>query len=106
MKRIKIFSYCFLIAICVVFNIQAVAQPSTDKAADPEELSNLRKEIEKNPATQIKIDLEKQEIEILSTQEKESFDINPYKKTCMINGYDDIDFLLSLKDKIEEFELK
>ena len=50
MKRIKIFSYCFLIAICVVFNIQAVAQPSTDKAADPEELSNLRKEIEKNPA--------------------------------------------------------
>jgi 3-isopropylmalate/(R)-2-methylmalate dehydratase small subunit len=63
-------------------------------------------EIEKNPATQIKIDLEKQEIEILSTQEKESFDINPYKKTCMINGYDDIDFLLSLKDKIEEFELK
>ena len=63
-------------------------------------------EIENNPATQIKIDLEKQEIEILSTQEKESFDINPYKKTCMINGYDDIDFLLSLKDKIEEFELK
>ena len=63
-------------------------------------------EIEKNPTTQIKIDLEKQEIEILSTQEKESFDINPYKKTCMINGYDDIDFLLSLKDKIEEFELK
>ncbi len=63
-------------------------------------------EIENNPATQIKIDLEKQEIEIISTQEKESFDINPYKKTCMINGYDDIDFLLSLKDKIEEFELK
>ena len=63
-------------------------------------------EIENNPATQIKIDLEKQEIEIISTQEKELFDINPYKKTCMINGYDDIDFLLSLKDKIEEFELK
>lgn len=62
-------------------------------------------EIEKNPATEIKIDLEKQEIEILSTQEKESFDINPYKKTCMINGYDDIDFLLSLKDKIETFEM-
>ena len=62
-------------------------------------------EIENNPATQIKIDLEKQEIEILSTQEKESFDINQYKKTCMINGYDDIDFLLSLKDKIETFEM-
>ena len=62
-------------------------------------------EIENNPATQIKIDLEKQEIEILSTLEKESFDINQYKKTCMINGYDDIDFLLSLKDKIETFEM-
>ncbi len=61
-------------------------------------------EIEKNPAIEIKIDLEKQEIEIVSTQEKETFDINPYKKTCMINGYDDIEFLLSLKDKIEMFE--
>lgn len=63
-------------------------------------------EVENNPSTEIKIDLEKQEIEILSTQEKESFNINLYKKTCMINGYDDIDFLLSLKDKIEEFEHK
>jgi 3-isopropylmalate/(R)-2-methylmalate dehydratase small subunit len=65
----------------------------------------LFSEIEKNPTTEIKIDLEKQEIEILPTQDKETFDINPYKKTCMINGYDDIDFLLSLKDKIEKFEL-
>ncbi|MBK9330454.1 MAG: 3-isopropylmalate dehydratase small subunit, partial [Sphingobacteriales bacterium] len=60
----------------------------------------------RNPATELKIDLEKQQIEILTTQDKETFDINPYKKTCMINGYDDIDFLLSLKDKIEAFELK
>lgn len=65
----------------------------------------LFSEIEKNPQTEIKVDLEKQEIEILTTQEIESFDINPYKKTCMINGYDDIDFLLSLKDKVEAFEL-
>ena len=65
----------------------------------------LFSEIEKNPTTELKIDLEKQEIEILSTEEKETFEINPYKKTCMINGYDDIDFLLSLKDKIESFEM-
>ena len=64
----------------------------------------LFSEIEKNPATEIKVDLENQTIEITSTQEKENFDINPYKKTCMINGYDDIDFLLSLKDKVEAFE--
>lgn len=61
--------------------------------------------IEKNPVTEIKVDLENQTIEILSSQEKESFDINPYKKTCMINGYDDIDFLLSLKDTVEAFEM-
>lgn len=64
----------------------------------------LFSEIEKNPATEIRVDLENQIIEIISTQEKESFDINPYKKTCMINGYDDIDFLLSLKNEIEVFE--
>ena len=64
----------------------------------------LFSEIDKNPATEIKVDLENQTIEITSTKESESFDINPYKKTCMMNGYDDIDFLLSLKDKIQEFE--
>jgi 3-isopropylmalate/(R)-2-methylmalate dehydratase small subunit len=61
-------------------------------------------EIEKNPTTEIKVDLENQTIEITSTHQKESFEINLYKKTCMINGYDDIDFLLSLKDKVEAFE--
>lgn len=70
----------------------------------PEFSQKLFTEIVQNPLTEIKVDLEKQEIQLVSTQEKESFDINPYKKTCMINGYDDIDFLLSLKDKIETFE--
>jgi 3-isopropylmalate/(R)-2-methylmalate dehydratase small subunit len=64
----------------------------------------LFSEIEKNPATEIKVDLENQTIEITSTKESEGFDINPYKKTCMMNGYDDIDFLLSLKEKIQDFE--
>lgn len=70
----------------------------------PEFSQKLFTEIVQNPLTEIKVDLENQEIQLVSTQEKESFDINPYKKTCMINGYDDIDFLLSLKDKIEAFE--
>ena len=70
----------------------------------PEFSQKLFTEIVKNPLTEIKVDLENQEIQLVSTQEKESFYINPYKKTCMINGYDDIDFLLSLKDKIEAFE--
>jgi 3-isopropylmalate/(R)-2-methylmalate dehydratase small subunit len=89
-----------------IFKNNALNNGLLPVVVSPEFSQKLFIEIEKNPATQIKIDLEKQEIEILSTQEKESFDINPYKKTCMINGYDDIDFLLSLKDKIEEFELK
>lgn len=53
---------------------------------------------------QIEIDLESQTITISSTGEKESFEINPYKKACLINGYDDIDYILSQKGKIEEFE--
>ncbi len=50
------------------------------------------------------INLEKQTITIDATGESESFDINPYKKTCMINGYDDIDYLLSIKEEIQKFE--
>lgn len=67
-------------------------------------LNTLIKAIENDPATKIKVDLQNQEISMLGTNEKESFDINPYKKECLINGYDDIDFLLSQKEKIEEFE--
>ena len=51
------------------------------------------------------IDLEKQTITIDNTGASESFEINAYKKTCMLNGYDDIDYLLSMKEEIEKFEL-
>ncbi len=54
--------------------------------------------------TQISVDLEKQEITIVGTGQKERFEINQYKKTCLINGYDDIDYLLSIKDKIVAYE--
>ena len=53
----------------------------------------------------LSIDLEKQTITIDSTGASESFEINAYKKTCMLNGYDDIDYLLSIKEEIEQFEL-
>lgn len=58
---------------------------------------------QKSDAT-LTINLEKQTITIDATGESESFDINPYKKTCMINGYDDIDYLISIKEDIEQFE--
>jgi 3-isopropylmalate/(R)-2-methylmalate dehydratase small subunit len=67
-------------------------------------LASLFEAIEKNPQIQVQVNLENQEISILSTNQKESFEINTYKKTCLLNGYDDIDYLLSLKDKIEAFE--
>jgi len=53
----------------------------------------------------LSIDLEKQTITIDTTRTSESFEINAYKKTCMLNGYDDIDYLLSMKEEIEQFEL-
>ncbi len=53
----------------------------------------------------LSIDLEKQTIAIDRTGASESFEINAYKKTCMLNGYDDIDYLLSMKEEIEQFEL-
>ncbi len=53
----------------------------------------------------LKIDLKKQEVTLLATGETCGFEINGYKKACLMNGYDDIDFLLSKKDKILAFEL-
>ena len=52
----------------------------------------------------INVNLEKQEIKIQETGRTESFEINGYKKTCLLNGYDDIDYILSMKDKIEAYE--
>ncbi len=50
------------------------------------------------------VNLEKQTITINSTGESDFFEINSYKKTCLLNGYDDIDYLLSIKEDIEKFE--
>lgn len=60
--------------------------------------------IEKNPESEIEVNLQEQYIRIISTGEQQTFDINHYKKTCLLNGYDDIDYLLSIKKDIEEFE--
>lgn len=70
----------------------------------PPFLKQLLDLIQAKPDTQITVDLENQTIFVAHTDLKESFDIDPYKKTCMINGYDDIDYLLSKKKEIEQFE--
>lgn len=71
----------------------------------PEFLRKLLDTVQASPGIKITVDLENQEIYFLGA-EKESFDIDPYKKVCMINGYDDIDFLVSKKETIEAFEKK
>jgi 3-isopropylmalate/(R)-2-methylmalate dehydratase small subunit len=60
--------------------------------------------IKKDPATRIEVNLEKQTISLPSTGDSETFEINNYKKTCLLNGYDDIDYLLSIRGEIEQFE--
>ncbi len=69
-------------------------------------LKQLFQVVEKNANIQFEINLEAQTLSVLGTDIKTTFDIDPYKKTCLINGYDDIDYLLSKKDKIEAFELQ
>tara|TARA_B100001173_G_scaffold160583_1_gene138960 strand:- start:1450 stop:2046 length:597 start_codon:yes stop_codon:yes gene_type:complete len=60
----------------------------------------------KNPKTKIKVDLMNQNISIPGTKHSESFEINKYKKDNMLNGYDDIDYLMNIKNSIQEFAKK
>ncbi|MBX6380730.1 MAG: 3-isopropylmalate dehydratase small subunit [Thermoflavifilum aggregans] len=67
-------------------------------------LQKLFQAVHQNPKTEIEVDLPGQYIRILATGEEEHFDINPYKKECLLNGYDDIDYLLSLDEAIRDYE--
>jgi len=60
--------------------------------------------VQLDPACVISVDLRAQKISIVETGEHEEFEINAYKKECLLNGYDDIDYLLSIKDKVEAYE--
>ena len=66
-------------------------------------LNELLETIKANPKTEVTVNLEKQSISFNNKQE--NFDINAYKKTCLMNGYDDIDYLISLNKEIKEFDL-
>lgn len=70
----------------------------------PAFLTKIFNEIENNPETQFEVDLENQKFTLVETGESEEFEINPYKKHCLQNGLDDIDFLVDMKDEIEAFE--
>lgn len=66
-------------------------------------LQKIFNAIEADPKTELEVNLPDQTITLLATGESESFDINEYKKNNMLNGFDDIDYLLNIKQDIEEF---
>ena len=71
----------------------------------PEEyVQALLARIHQDPATMVTVDLPEQRIAIDATGEAQTFDINPHKKSCLIQGFDDIDYLISQKDKILAYE--
>ncbi len=70
----------------------------------PSFLEKIFAAAEKDPQALLEVNLPEQTITLTATGESEPFEINSYKKECMLNGYDDIDYLLSIKEKIIEFE--
>lgn len=69
----------------------------------PEYLARLFEAVQADPSLCLTIDLERQTIEA-SGVGAEHFDISPYKKQCLLNGYDDVDYLVSQRGRVEEFE--
>lgn len=67
-------------------------------------LEKLFAAVNKDPKTKVIVDLLKQTFTLVATGDTESFEINAYKRNCLLNGYDDIDFLISIKSGIEAYE--
>jgi 3-isopropylmalate/(R)-2-methylmalate dehydratase small subunit len=89
-----------------IFKNNALNNGLLPLVVSPQFLSSIFEMIEKNENTLLIVDIQQQTISIKDTNLVESFEINLYKKTCLINGFDDIDYLLSLKSEIESFETK
>jgi len=66
----------------------------------------LLKQYEKNPNSEIHVDLVNQKVEMVGTGDSTNFEINKYKKKCLLHGIDDIDYLMNLTEEITEFENK
>jgi 3-isopropylmalate/(R)-2-methylmalate dehydratase small subunit len=86
-----------------IFKNNAINMGILPVQVSPEFLDKIFSVIETNPATELVVSLPDQTITIVSTGEKESFDINGYKKNNLMNGYDDIDYLQAIKDEINSF---
>jgi len=89
-----------------IFRNNALNNGILPVVVSPEMLKEAFRATEENPEAEFRIDLEKQEFTILTSGLTAGFDINPYKKHCLINGLDDIDYLVGLKNEIDQFEKK
>lgn len=87
-----------------IFNNNALNNGVLTVTVSPEFLAKAFETIEDDNNTGIKVDLKDQFVELTATGDKESFEINGYRRECLINGYDNIDYLLAQKDKIEAYE--
>ncbi|WP_321516855.1 3-isopropylmalate dehydratase small subunit [Marinifilum fragile] len=85
-----------------IFRNNALNNGVLPVVVSPEFLNKVFAAVEADNSQKLLVDLEKQSISL--NGEKEEFEINPYKKNCLLNGFDDIDYLLDKKENIEEFE--
>src|SRR5690606_41961053 len=100
--------YCFKVVV-IYFFADIIKGNELNNGVLPitvleEFMSKIFEQTFADPAAQLIVDLEAQTLTIATTGESYDFEINPYKKSCLINGYDDIDFILSHKAEIENFE--
>lgn len=87
-----------------IFKGNAINNGLLPVVVSPAFLEKIFAAIEKDPESTFEVDLQKQLFIIQATGESEKFEINPYKKHCLQNGLDDIDFLVELKEEIAVFE--
>ncbi len=103
----SIYDYGFRVVVSSffadIFKGNALNNAVLPVVVSDEFLKNMLEAIQKNPLTEVTVDLKNQVISYGSQSQK--FEINAYKKECLINGYDDIDYLLSLNKEIREFDV-
>lgn len=87
-----------------IFRNNALNNQLLPVTVSEEMLAEIFSALERNPQTEIKIDLVEQNIEIVGTPHKQNFSIPPHKRECMINGYDDVDYLVNMRSQIADFE--
>ena len=103
----SIYDYGFRVVVSSffadIFKNNALNNAVLPVVVSDEFLKNLLEAIQKNPSTEVTVDLQNQVISYGNQSQK--FEINAYKRECLINGYDDIDYLLSLNKEIREFDV-